>query len=646
MRLPEISHEPPIIPGGYRIGDRVFYAYPNWRAPDGHMLQFGVQGKVIGRSCIGDGKDDERVWVLFPGLGYGCICLEQISRDPPVIPGGYKLGDRVFYGGPSRTAGCNGDRLTFGALGEVAGKATSSRSSSRADISVVFPGNEDAADVRLAEISHEAPVIPGNYSVGDRVFYSGVDWTYTNGDRLTFGARGEVAGRSCQGDGTDNERVAVMLPGNRVAAHLGLKELCCEPPANLEERLRERFDAASGCQEAGQEEGECVVNVYELAVVYQTAMGADIDGIAQSARLASFAQVEKGHRDGDMALLSELRRAAEDTDWKELRERASESLEEVALPRVLDAAESTGDIFGQLAVQQRARAKGLQDIAESAAAIVREADVPPAELADLLTDRRLLRRSKESEHALVQQMQQLLDETYTGWGGFGKRTRTRDRPNERVAERLEVTSVVQLRNMESYLNYSVRRQVIAAELPTDMRRDWGVRTHSGDLSPARNAIASDSEEDDTPSGSSLLLGPVDESLNEHYLWHGTGPKEAAGIADAGFDMEQAGSSRGALFGRGLYFAESCLKADEYVRPDERGFYPMILCRVTLGHVNYCDAEDPWELRETLRASCRAGAGGHHSVLGDREKVRQTFREFVIFDGHQAYPEYIVWFIRK
>ena len=65
-------------------------------------------------------------------------------------------------------------------------------------------------------------------------------------------------------------------------------------------------------------------------------------------------------------------------------------------------------------------------------------------------------------------------------------------------------------------------------------------------------------------------------------------------------MEQAGSSRGALFERGLYFAESCLKADEYVSPDDRGWFPLILCRVTLGHISYCDAEDLWELRESLR----------------------------------------------
>mmetsp|Transcript_7619 Transcript_7619/g.19449 ORF Transcript_7619/g.19449 Transcript_7619/m.19449 type:complete len:914 (+) Transcript_7619:103-2844(+) len=690
MRLPEISHEPPNIPGGYCIGDRVFYAYPNWRAPDGHVLRFGVQGKVIGRSCIGDGKDDERVWVLFPGLGYGCICLEQISRDPPVIPGGYNLGDRVYYGGPSRPAGVNGDRLSFGALGEVAGRATSSRASSRADVAVVFPGNEDAADVRLAEIGREIPVIPGGYNLGDKIFYTGMDWSYANGDRLTYGAQGEIAGRSCQGDDKDNERAAVLMPGNRAAAHLRLTEMAQHPPVDLATRLEARLRAAlegrpwqdtscigsstgegvgAGSQApaaavsppvaeerspGGGEGAASVPEIRDLAIVFQTASGAELSSIAESAQKASFAQVASACAKGDMARLSEIGRAAEDTDWLELRRRAKDALEEVALPKVLEAAIDAGDVFGLLAVEQKGRAKGFYRIVEKAVEAIEEAEISTEDLYELRSsvqppesldgdlNYRLVERTfnRESSADMVEHMQQLLDETYTGWGGFGKCTRTRDRPNERVAERLEVERVVQLQNLESYLNYLVRRQVVFAELPDGLRRDWNVRTNSGDLSPSAASIA------EGEGSCKSFLNTVDADLNEHYLWHGTGPSEAQGIAARGFDMDQAGSSRGALFGRGLYFAESCLKADEYVRPDDKGCYPLILCRVTLGNVNYCDAEDPWELRETLRVSCRAGVGGYHSVLGDREKVRQTFREFVVFDGHQAYPEYIVWYSRK
>lgn len=36
---------------------------------------------------------------------------------------------------------------------------------------------------------------------------------------------------------------------------------------------------------------------------------------------------------------------------------------------------------------------------------------------------------------------------------------------------------------------------------------------------------------------------------------------------------------------------------------------------------------------------------YHSLLGDREKCRKTFREFVIYDDDQVYPEFAVWYER-
>lgn len=88
-----------------------------------------------------------------------------------------------------------------------------------------------------------------------------------------------------------------------------------------------------------------------------------------------------------------------------------------------------------------------------------------------------------------------------------------------------------------------------------------------------------------------------------------------------------------------------MKADEYAKPDRRGWFPLILCRVICGHIHYCDVSDPTKISKELEASCKPD-GGYHSVLGDREKVRGTFREFIVFDNHQVYPEYIVWYTRK
>ena len=51
-----------------------------------------------------------------------------------------------------------------------------------------------------------------------------------------------------------------------------------------------------------------------------------------------------------------------------------------------------------------------------------------------------------------------------------------------------------------------------------------------------------------------------------------------------------GSGKGSLYGAGLYFADSIVKADEYSDADEDGVYSMLLCRVLGGNVLY-SAED-------------------------------------------------------
>jgi hypothetical protein len=419
---------------------------------------------------------------------------------------------------------------------------------------------------------------------------------------------------------------------------VALMDVWRELPPKLEEHLSTQLKAAE--------------DIGMLAATYRTARIATLPWIANQAFEAGKSQVDKALRNGEIANLSQLQRAAEDAQWSELEDCAAVALEELVLPRTLQAARETHDDIAEQALEQymrkRTPAKSILapgNVSSGAIEGARE-KCEEGRLGIVLSPRALKQDlcgpipmiGEVSEHgpydydpsivdsALIKQMQEFVDETYTAWGGYGRETRTRDRHNTRAASRIEVVGVEHLQNDMRYMIYCLRRQVIEAELATESREEWDVKTDRA---------------------STLLpLATLDSSLNEHYLWHGTGPTEARGIASTGFDLSQAGCGRGALFGRGAYFAESCLKADEYVKPDERGWYPLILCRVTLGRICYCDAEDPGELRESLRAACRNRAGKYHSVLGDREKVRQTFREFVLFDSSQVYPEFIVWYVRN
>jgi len=133
-----------------------------------------------------------------------------------------------------------------------------------------------------------------------------------------------------------------------------------------------------------------------------------------------------------------------------------------------------------------------------------------------------------------------------------------------------------------------------------------------------------------PGGSALSIRfflalpgpPLDTAVNEVWLFHGTHPIAVDKITADNFSVNLAGSSTGTLYGRGLYFAEACSKADEYAEDDAsgiyKGLYAMLLCRVTLGKTYYTDA-----VRvdgKMLMDSCIGPAASYHSVLGDREKA--------------------------
>merc|ERR1712050_441658 len=107
-----------------------------------------------------------------------------------------------------------------------------------------------------------------------------------------------------------------------------------------------------------------------------------------------------------------------------------------------------------------------------------------------------------------------------------------------------------------------------------------------------------------------------------------------------FKMRLAGSATGTLYGRGSYLAESVTKADEYSKL-EGEFCCVLLCRVLGGRVRYCDERAPDA--DALTRDCMEGA--YDCIVGDRVKVSGTYREFVIFDTENVYPEFVLRYKR-
>jgi len=145
-----------------------------------------------------------------------------------------------------------------------------------------------------------------------------------------------------------------------------------------------------------------------------------------------------------------------------------------------------------------------------------------------------------------------------------------------------------------------------------------------------------------------------DALNEVYLLHGTSVAGANGITTHGFELRRAGSNAGTMFGSGCYLAEASSKSDEYVRDtgvskaagmfggqsEDENVYAFLMCRVLCGELFRVTKSDIPAIDDALES------GKFDAVLGDREASVGTYREFVIFDEHCIYPEYMILYRRN
>ncbi|CAE7372799.1 unnamed protein product [Symbiodinium natans] len=354
------------------------------------------------------------------------------------------------------------------------------------------------------------------------------------------------------------------------------------------------------------------------------------------------AKVKKDAKDV-LALVEKLSTLLDNRNWEGICELASAAQKSGCsglakearnhLRGHVDEVSSTGVIVAEtelLRLHKAALSAGLDDFA--ADLVERLGAAMPAEWAMEKGKSLAVRKDKIEDPILKARLQDMVNQTFNCWGGPSppRCRRTRDRRNP-LATSLKVEEVWHVANAENYLGYARRREEIRAAFaaldPAERAEDFNIKSQAVSL----KGVSFHPEE------------PVDAGINEVWLWHGTGKEGAHGITETDFDMGRAGSAAGTMFGRGLYFAESCMKSDEYTKADDRSWSPLILCRVTCGRLFHCDWKRPSDHKEQLEEKCRSG--DYHCVLGDREKVRGTYREFIVFDNDQVYPEYIVWYSR-
>lgn len=216
--------------------------------------------------------------------------------------------------------------------------------------------------------------------------------------------------------------------------------------------------------------------------------------------------------------------------------------------------------------------------------------------------------------------------------------RTRDRRGA-LPRSFTAVRAVQVMNADIWASYDKRRDEIAREVHRSRARtdDNFWKKNLNGLIEGQDKARSIAELTDAPA--------LREDANEAWLLHGTSHAAAEGITSSDFDMTRASPS--GLFGAGVYFAESVSKSDEYVAGKKESWFgeevfPLLLCRVCLGNVFYCDIRRPDQRQ--LENKCLRQEW--HSVLGDRKKTSGTFREFIVYDNLQAFAAYIVYYTRQ
>ena len=166
--------------------------------------------------------------------------VSSVSHEPrPPLPDGFVLGEQVYFTGSTSRIFEDGDRLEHGKQGVVVGPFTHHKGTGKG-VRVRFPGNKVATNCYLDQVcrksrrsqpqlpvaqlpcsspahsqctvwvhkvSHEPPLpLPGGYTAGEQVYFTGKSCTFESGDRLEHGKQGVVGpatGENLKGKGRD-----------------------------------------------------------------------------------------------------------------------------------------------------------------------------------------------------------------------------------------------------------------------------------------------------------------------------------------------------------------------------------------------------------------------------------------------------------
>ncbi|KAK3607032.1 hypothetical protein CHS0354_020462 [Potamilus streckersoni] len=207
---------------------------------------------------------------------------------------------------------------------------------------------------------------------------------------------------------------------------------------------------------------------------------------------------------------------------------------------------------------------------------------------------------------------------------------------------IQVSKIKRVENLDLYESYFKKRQDIFKSL---CRSEQERFPQLDKIKGCRDGYIK------TSRGGKCLSMDIYPEINEYYFFHGTKVDKIDAICENGLDC-RLGSDKGML-GVGVYGAESSTKADQYTDSKQArmpGEKKMFLMRMVLGNIYICTDSNPHKYRRPPCRTCflddcadaKHTHGYFDSVVGDMGKL---FREFVVYDKSQCYPEYIITYTR-
>ena len=169
-----------------------------------------------------------------------------------------------------------------------------------------------------------------------------------------------------------------------------------------------------------------------------------------------------------------------------------------------------------------------------------------------------------------------------------------------------------------------------------------------------------------------MVAPLlDSKANEYWLFHGCDEKVVSILVKDGYDPRV--SSLDGMFGGGFYLAENSSKSNQYIpcpgcgknsiftgegcqcKEQEKLEFFIILYRTVLGDVHVAKTYDKKmyrgdDKRRVRRPPLKNNSGVlYDSVMGESKTHGGDllkYREFILYESHQAYPEYVIRFRRS